>query len=202
MPAQGQLRPKRRSGKQHAPLEVDTAFLHPMCKYVGRQCSQRSAYGVSVNFYHVDFSQGRVCGELTIKELARNCQDVTTFFDAELVQTADDFLTRRWGADMDVDIAHWKRLPGFNMAYLRDEDAYDFRTNRFIFMRWKEKFVVPYWEAQEVPGASYAGFYYISFDRLKGAITGYYFFRRSERYQALELKYDHDHAIFPHQQLL
>eukprot|EP00043_Microstomoeca_roanoka_P029454 m.21932 g.21932 ORF g.21932 m.21932 type:complete len:203 (-) comp9207_c0_seq1:702-1310(-) len=184
------------------PIETDTPYLHSLCVYKGKQRSRRSSYHVAVKFYHVDFAERRVCGELKIEALAQASQDVTTFFDAEIITTKDDFFTRRWGAEDAVDLSHWSRLHGFSVEYACEDGAYDFRTNRFIFMRWKEKFVVPFWEPQEVPGASYAGFYYISLDRLLGRITGFYFFSHSERYQLLQLTYDDSERVFQKVQML
>lgn len=55
----------------------------------------------------MDFNAKRICGELKIKALAYRSQDVTTFFDAEIIQTADDFITQRWEANQDTDVLHW-----------------------------------------------------------------------------------------------
>lgn len=42
-------------------------------------------------------------------------------------------------------------------------------------MRWKERFLVPDHHIENIQGASYEGFYYIGYDRIKRQIEGYYY---------------------------
>lgn len=44
-------------------------------------------------------------------------------------------------------------------------------------MRWKEHFLVPDHRVRTIDGASFAGFYYICYQRSTNEIKGYYFFR-------------------------
>ena len=64
----------------------------------------------------------------------------------------------------------------------------DARQEDFVFMRWKEHFLVPDHRITTISGASFAGFYYIFFDKLSSSIDGYYFHHSSEMYQSLRLK--------------
>ena len=50
-----------------------------------------------------------------------------------------------------------------------------------IFMRWKEKFLVPDYRVKDISGASFEGFYYICFNQLCGSIEGTYFHAKSEK---------------------
>ena len=61
-------------------------------------------------------------------------------------------------------------------------DVGDVANQPYIFMRWKEQFLVPDHRVKNLTGASFEGFYYICFDQLKGDIKGYYFHPKSERY--------------------
>ncbi|KAM3163063.1 Vacuolar import and degradation protein 24 [Lachancea thermotolerans] len=63
----------------------------------------------------------------------------------------------------------------------------DFMQNRFIYMRWKEKFLVPDADVDSVEGASYDGYYYIVHDQLTGHIVGFYYHKDAEKFQQLEL---------------
>jgi hypothetical protein len=43
-------------------------------------------------------------------------------------------------------------------------------------MRWKERFLVPDHRVNNVDGASFAGFYYICYQRSTNEIKGFYFY--------------------------
>jgi hypothetical protein len=64
----------------------------------------------------------------------------------------------------------------------KDGFVYDFHNKDFIFMRWKEHFLVPDHRVRTINGASFAGFYYICYQLSTGVITGFYFHKSSERY--------------------
>jgi hypothetical protein len=49
-------------------------------------------------------------------------------------------------------------------------------------MRWKELFLVPDYRIKDITGASFAGFYYICFQKSTSTIEGYYYHRNSEQY--------------------
>ena len=64
----------------------------------------------------------------------------------------------------------------------------NYLNERFIFMKWKEKFLVPDALLMEgVDGASYDGFYYIVHDQVSGNIQGFYYHQDAEKFQQLEL---------------
>ncbi|MEN2500750.1 MAG: GID complex subunit 4, VID24, partial [Marteilia pararefringens] len=52
-----------------------------------------------------------------------------------------------------------------------------------------EKFLVPCHQINSIPGASFAGFYYICLRRSKPSIFGFYYHQTSEWFQSLELEY-------------
>ncbi|ORX79115.1 hypothetical protein K493DRAFT_391089, partial [Basidiobolus meristosporus CBS 931.73] len=52
-----------------------------------------------------------------------------------------------------------------------------------LFMRWKERFLVPDHRVEDVTGGSFAGYYYICFQ----LSTGYYSHRDFHRIQQLVL---------------
>lgn len=54
-------------------------------------------------------------------------------------------------------------------------------------MRWKEHFLVPDHTIKDISGASFAGFYYICFQKSKANIEGYYYHRSSEWYFSYKL---------------
>lgn len=83
------------------------------------------------------------------------------------------------GGDADVNILHQI----LNGQYTHE----NYLCNRFIFMRWKEKFLVPDAEIDSVEGASYDGYYYIVHDQVTGNILGFYYHKDAEKFQQLEL---------------
>lgn len=96
-----------------------------------------------------------------------------------------------------------------------NSDNFDYKAladTDFVFMRWKEHFLVPDHTIKDISGASFAGFYYICFQKSKANIEGYYYHRSSEwfvgrssskcftldfcfRYQSLNLTHVPEHSI-------
>ena len=65
----------------------------------------------------------------------------------------------------------------------------------YVFMRWKEHFLVPDHRIKSIHGASFAGFYYICLERRTGKISGLYFHHNSEWFQHLELEHTKDLSV-------
>lgn len=66
----------------------------------------------------------------------------------------------------------------------------------YVFtVRWKEHFLVPDHTIKDINGASFAGFYYICFQKSTATIEGYYYHRSSEWYQSLTLTHVPEHSI-------
>uniref|UniRef100_A0A3P9NFD7 GID complex subunit 4 homolog n=1 Tax=Poecilia reticulata TaxID=8081 RepID=A0A3P9NFD7_POERE len=65
----------------------------------------------------------------------------------------------------------------------------------YIFMRWKEQFLVPDHTIKDISGASFAGFYYICFQKSTATIEGYYYHRSSEWYQSLSLNHVQERSM-------
>lgn len=62
-----------------------------------------------------------------------------------------------------------------------DDFTYDaLEKSDYVFMRWKEHFLVPDHTIRDINGASFAGFYYICFQKSKAIMEGYYYHRSSE----------------------
>jgi hypothetical protein len=57
----------------------------------------------------------------------------------------------------------------------------DLRDGDVVFMRWKEHFLVPDHRVEGITGASFAGFYYICYNKRTGDINGYYYHQSSEK---------------------
>lgn len=153
-------------------------------------------------------------GFLTIRGLTNQHPEITTYFEAFAVTHRDlGFLSSSWDddsvrnsykADDQTDLEHWLNFPAFKQLFLasdaQDSDHptvndviegnckfEDYLEQRYIFMRWKEKFLVPDAMIDGVAGASYDGFYYIVHDQVTGNIQGFYYHRDAEKFQQLEL---------------
>lgn len=117
----------------------------------------------SICFYNsqdVDFASSHLCGYLRIRGLTDDWPELTTYFDAEIIGSRYGFLTRNWGATEQEDMVHWARFPAFRHVrhelkkpHLTMNDA----DRGAVFMRWKEKFLVPDHRVQDISGASFAG---------------------------------------------
>lgn len=108
----------------------------------------------------VDFTSSHLCGYLRIRGLTDEWPELTTYFDAEIIGSRYGFLTRNWGATEQEDMVHWARFPAFRHVrhemkkpHLTIKDA----DRGAVFMRWKEKFLVPDHRVQDISGASFAG---------------------------------------------
>ncbi|XP_037834773.1 glucose-induced degradation protein 4 homolog isoform X1 [Kryptolebias marmoratus] len=133
---------------------------------------------------------------------ARKCQEyptLTTFFVGEIISRRRPFLTRKWDADEDVDRKHWGKFQAFyKYAKNFNLDHFDYKAlddSDYIFMRWKEQFLVPDHTIKDISGASFAGFYYICFQKSTATIEGYYYHRSSEWYQSLSLSHIKEHSV-------
>lgn len=153
-------------------------------------------------------------GFLTIRGLTNQHPEITTYFEAFAVTHRDlGFLSSSWAdgptrssyrADDQTDLEHWLNFPAFKQLFLASdaEDGSrptvndviegncrfgDYLEQRYIFMRWKEQFLVPDAMIDGVAGASYDGFYYIVHDQVTGNIQGFYYHQDAEKFQQLEL---------------
>uniref|UniRef100_A0A8C4QV21 Glucose-induced degradation protein 4 homolog n=1 Tax=Eptatretus burgeri TaxID=7764 RepID=A0A8C4QV21_EPTBU len=124
---------------------------------------------------------------------------LTTFFDGEIISKSRPFLTRKWDADEDVDRKHWGKFPAFyhysNTFNSDDFDYEELKESDFVFMRWKEHFLVPDHKIKDINGASFAGFYYICFQKSAASIEGFYYHRSSEWFQSLTLNHVPEHSV-------
>ncbi|QLL31363.1 hypothetical protein HG536_0B02260 [Torulaspora globosa] len=154
-------------------------------------------------------------GFLTICGLTNQHPEITTYFEAFAVTHKElGFLSSSWPedspmspyrADDQTDLEHWLNFPAFKQLFLPAlgdspssrptlndviEGDYEFANyleQRFIFMRWKEKFLVPDAQIDGIAGASYDGFYYIVHDQVTGNMQGFYYHKDAEKFQQLEL---------------
>lgn len=81
-------------------------------------------------------------------------------------------------------------------TFHRDDFMYNMNNDDFIYMRWKETFLVPNHRVNSIHGASYAGFYYICYQCSTNTITGFYFYRHhKDWFQELNLTHIPDHGL-------
>jgi hypothetical protein len=175
-----------------------TCSLYSGSRFKGEQRSGRSSYEVAVHIQHVNLAESSLCGYLHIKGLTEDYPELTTFFEAEIIGRKHSFLTKKWDANDQIDIQHWTRFPAFRpiqKSMKVDGFSYDFHNKDFIFMRWKEHFLVPDHRVKTINGASFAGFYYICYQSSTGIITGFYYHKNSEWFQELKLRHCPDNSF-------
>lgn len=86
--------------------------------------------------------------------------ELTTYFDAEIIGSRYGFLTQNWGANEQEDMVHWQRFPAFRHVkheLKKPNLTIPDRDRGAVFMRWKERFLVPNHRVQDINGASFAG---------------------------------------------
>lgn len=174
-------------------LGVTKSLLYNGSKFKGFQKSKGNSYEVEVVLQHVDEANSYLCGYLKITGLTFEFPTLTTFFDGEIISKKYPFLTRKWDADEDVDRKHFGKFAAF-VDYQKNFNSDDFdyealQKSDYVFMRWKEHFLVPDHKIKDINGASFAGFYYICFQKSRAVMEGYYYHRSSEWYQSLTLEH-------------
>ncbi|CAO1631368.1 unnamed protein product [Sympodiomycopsis kandeliae] len=140
--------------------------LYPGAMFSGTQRSGNSSYGVTVEILTVDLPNSHLDGYLNIIGLTEDYPELTTFFTAEIIGKDHDFITGRWGAQEADDVKHWNRFKPFkSLQRTARQQGPRMRFNHlnkpYVFMRWKERFLVPDWKVRDISGASFAGFYYV-----------------------------------------
>ncbi|KAJ7097804.1 vacuolar import and degradation protein-domain-containing protein [Mycena belliarum] len=141
--------------------------LYPGASFEGTQKSGRNSYDVNVTIVDVDFASSFLCGYLRIRGLTDDWPELTTYFDAEIIGSRYGFLTQNWGATEQADMVHWSRFPAFRHVKSELKKPHLTMPDRdrgAVFMRWKERFLVPDHRVQDINGASFAGFYYVCVD--------------------------------------
>ncbi|PWZ02808.1 hypothetical protein BCV70DRAFT_152868, partial [Testicularia cyperi] len=178
--------------------------LYPGAEFNGTQKSGRNSYDVTVRIVNVDLEASHLCGYLNIRGLTEDWPELTTYFDAEIIGDRYGFVTGKWGATEADDLKHWARFPPFRplrSALSKPGLRFNHLNKPYVFMRWKEKFLVPDHRVRDINGASFAGFYYVcvelgesaglgpDYDDLgaAGKMSGFYFHENSEPYQQLSL---------------
>ncbi|KAI0221156.1 hypothetical protein L0F63_003573 [Massospora cicadina] len=152
--------------------------LRPGSRFVGSQRSGTTSYPVVVDLKYVDVERSSFCGYLNIEELSPEFPVVSTFFEAEIIGKDHSFLTRKWGATEKIDREHWTRFPEFaKYEHLFNQDGFEMDSNNsdFIFMRWKEVFLIPDHKLNNIDGISFSGFYYICYQVSTGRLQGLYY---------------------------
>ncbi|KAL5483627.1 hypothetical protein ACEPAI_8859 [Sanghuangporus weigelae] len=139
--------------------------FQPGAIFKGVQRSGRNSYDVEINIIDIDIEASFLCGLLSIHGLTGSHPDVTTYFDAQIIGTRFGFDTKDWVTSRQDDTVHWSRFRGFHEVKkdLIEPDLLlpDNTSRPDLFMRWKERYVVPEDGPQDLNGASFTGFYYI-----------------------------------------
>ena len=146
--------------------------LYPGAMFNGTQKSGRNSYDVTVRIVNVDLEASHLCGYLNIRGLTEDWPELTTYFDAEIIGDRYGFVTGKWGATEADDLKHWARFPPFRplrSALSKPGLRFNHLNKPFVFMRWKEKFLVPDHRVRDINGASFAGFYYVCVELGEGA---------------------------------
>lgn len=154
--------------------------LYPGSIFRGKQTSGRSSYEVEVRILDVDFASSTLSGYLSISHLTDTHPKLTTFFSGEIIGPTYGFLTGTKyyaQATEQDDLRHWSRFdrfhqvrgqlrrPGLTMNEMeRVKPGGDLRERGYVFMRWKERFLVPDHKVRDISGASFAGFYYLQLE--------------------------------------
>ena len=192
--ANNDLRPWEFSHRRIRP-QYPSATFQPYSKFKGTQQSDRQIYNVEVTILTVDIEQCSMSGYLQICGLTPDHPTLTTFFTGEIIGGPDQKYSFRtkdasWGASDKTDLTHWARFPAWrplslhakrNINFVYPMNHENWWQQEYIFMRWKEHFLVPDYKLKSIQGASFEGFYYICFNQIEGRVSGIYFHSKSEK---------------------
>ncbi|KAL2430871.1 hypothetical protein ABEF95_014120 [Exophiala dermatitidis] len=190
--------------------QYPSVTFQPYSKFKGTQQSDRQIYNVEVTILTVDIKQATMSGYLQICGLTPDHPTLTTFFTGEIIGGPNQKYSFRtkdpaWGASDKTDLTHWARFPAWrplslhakrNINFVYPLNHEDWWQQEYIFMRWKEHFLVPDYKLKSIQGASFEGFYYICFNQIEGRVSGIYFHSKSEKYQQLELKHEGKQGVW------
>ncbi|KAK8861695.1 hypothetical protein IAR55_002518 [Kwoniella newhampshirensis] len=162
---------------------VGRGAMYPGSVFKGTQTSGRSAYEVEVQLLDVNFADSSLSGYLSISHLTDSHPHLTTFFTGEIIGPKHGFITgSRFGATEHDDMRHWGRFEQFRRPSTRQDmvrpellfrDPVPDRSKGemgrgkerdFVFLRIKERFLVPDHKVRDISGASFAGFYFAMVD--------------------------------------
>ncbi|PVF99125.1 hypothetical protein CPB86DRAFT_703904, partial [Serendipita vermifera] len=143
--------------------------IYPGALFEGMQTNKMKDHRVSVRITDVNFAQSTLSGFLTIHDLTPQHPEITTYFDGQIIGQQYGFRTNEWGANEQIDTAHWSKFPSYHHIHASElvKSKQTFKQSSttldrgFVFMRWKERFLVPDHKVRSINGASYDGFYYI-----------------------------------------
>jgi hypothetical protein len=213
-------------------------YLQPNATFVGEQQSNKDKYHIQVQFKTIDLIDSVVTGFLQIRGLAKGLSTMTTCFKGEIVNNPlmkyewhnetsvhdpvlnnYSFITenKTWESLPKNDMEHWKRLTASDEMTDVDLRAKLARIlageedNHYIYMRWKEQFLLPDSRVKSIFGTSFEGFYYVvlnvggfengngySHAIEPGCISGLYYYKSSEKFQSLSLKYVDNNGVKPY----
>ncbi|OBA23527.1 hypothetical protein METBIDRAFT_25440, partial [Metschnikowia bicuspidata var. bicuspidata NRRL YB-4993] len=207
-------------------------YLRPNARFVGGQQSGVLRYDIQVEIKTVDLVSSLVTGFFQISGLTEEHPLITTCFKGEIINNPlhrmrwgsapvaprrYSFITEEtnWLSFPKNDLEHWKKLTGcdsqcseadLRLRLLRIQAGE--QDSLYIYMRWKEEFLLPDSRVKLLTGASFEGFYYVVLNigsgsratdekRLgpaipPGTMSGLYFYTQSEKFQSLSLLYVED----------
>lgn len=172
-------------------------YLNTTETFIGKQeTTSQSFMFFSVEIKYIDCNEQTLFGYMnvhdvnTIEEIGSKTGIITTFFKGEFLGDKNSFETRRWGVTKKTDVEHWLLFDWFSKDKKRAEEMFEKKDwlQENIFMRWKELYTVPERKTENHRGISFEGFYYMEYNLLKNEIEGYYYHRKTEKYQKLFLK--------------
>lgn len=130
---------------------------------------------IPLTIQDVSFASSTLSGYLSISHLTDSHPHLTTFFTGEIIGPRYGFITGpRFSATEHDDMRHWGRFEQFRRPSTRSDmvrpdllfrDPQPDRTRGevkgkerdFVFLRIKERFLVPDHRVRDISGASFAG---------------------------------------------
>jgi len=176
------------------------SLLHSGSRFRGMLKCKGEAYEAELRLQHVRLEQNFLNGTLTVTRPQGDADVI--FFTAEIISAQHPFLTRKWEADEEVDRKHWGKFKSFyHIMKSFNDDGFDYAKHNehgeFVYMRWKERHVVPAQGARPAKYGSVDGFYYVEFARRDATISGFYYVRGASEpnNQSLNLKHVPDPCV-------
>ncbi|KAK1349020.1 vacuolar import and degradation protein [Hamiltosporidium tvaerminnensis] len=145
--------------------------------YEGEQMTPTGPFKIDMKVELIQLRQGFLCGVFRIYNLTKEHDLLITYFEGEIMGTYTNPFLPALTSEAEDDILHWNKFPEWELNYISEPESYDYEANNFLYIKIKERFLLPDPSIKNIPGASIEGLYYCRYSKQKDFFSGFYFYK-------------------------
>ncbi|KAF7684524.1 Glucose-induced degradation protein 4 like protein [Astathelohania contejeani] len=148
--------------------------------YTGHQITNNGSFKIEMTIDSINFKTSYICGTFKIYNLTRHHELISTYFEGEIVGRVYPFDYNKYfnkNISKDQEEKHWRIFPEWKQEYITNPNLYNPETNKYLYLRVKEIFILPDPNVTNIPGASIEGLYYFCYYKAKDVFAGFYYFK-------------------------